>query len=86
MEHQLLAYADDLTSLGDNIDIINKNTENLINANMQIDLGVNVEKTKYTLVPRHQNADENWDIQIANRLSEMCYSSNIWELQQQITI
>jgi hypothetical protein len=30
--HQLLAYADDLNLLGDNIDTINKNTETLTDA------------------------------------------------------
>jgi hypothetical protein len=30
--HQLLAYVDDVNLLGDNIDIINENTETLINA------------------------------------------------------
>jgi hypothetical protein len=30
--HQLLAYADDLNLLGDNIDTIKKNTETLIDA------------------------------------------------------
>jgi hypothetical protein len=30
--HQLLAYADDVNLLGDNIDIVNKNTQTLIDA------------------------------------------------------
>jgi hypothetical protein len=45
--HQLLAYADDVNLLGDNIDIINKNTQTLIDASKEVGLEVNVEKTKY---------------------------------------
>jgi hypothetical protein len=36
--HQLLAYADDVNLLGDNINTINKNTETLIDTSK--DLGV----------------------------------------------
>jgi hypothetical protein len=34
--HQLLAYADDVNLLGDNIDTINKNTETLIDASKEV--------------------------------------------------
>jgi hypothetical protein len=40
--HQLLAYADDVNLLGDNIDTINTNTESLINASKEVGLEVNV--------------------------------------------
>jgi hypothetical protein len=53
--HQLLAYADDVNLLGPNIDTIKKNTETLIVANKVVGLEINVEKTKYMLLPRHQN-------------------------------
>jgi hypothetical protein len=36
--HQLLAYADDVNLLGDNIDTIRKNTETLIDASMEVGL------------------------------------------------
>jgi hypothetical protein len=68
--HRLLAYADDVNLLGDNIDTINKNTETLIDASKEVCLEVNVEKTKYMLVSRDQNADQNRDIKIGNRLCE----------------
>jgi hypothetical protein len=45
--HQLLAYADDVNLLGDNINTINKNSETLIHASKEVGLEVNVEKTKY---------------------------------------
>jgi hypothetical protein len=50
--HQLLAYADDVSLLGDNIGTINKNTQTLIDAGNEVGLDVNVEKTKYMLVSR----------------------------------
>jgi hypothetical protein len=53
--HQLLAYADDVNRLGDNVDAIKKNTETLIDASKEVDLEIKVEKTKYMLLPRHQN-------------------------------
>jgi hypothetical protein len=48
--HQLLAYADNVKLLGDNIDTITKNTETLIGASKEVGLEVNTEKTKYVAV------------------------------------
>jgi hypothetical protein len=44
--HQLLAYADDVDVLGDNIsvDTIKKNTGTLIDASEEVGLEINVEK------------------------------------------
>jgi retron-type reverse transcriptase len=67
--HQLLAYADDVNLLGDNIDTI-KNTETSIDACKDVDLEVNIEKSNHTLVSRDQNADKNQDIKIGNRSFE----------------
>jgi uncharacterized protein (UPF0335 family) len=55
--HQLMAYADDVNLLGDNIDTINKNTKTLIVASKGVGQEVNVVKTKYMSVSREQNAD-----------------------------
>jgi hypothetical protein len=59
--HQLLVYADDVNLLGDNMDTmsINKNTSTLIDANKEVGLEVNGEKTKYMLVSHDQNAGQN---------------------------
>jgi hypothetical protein len=59
--HQLLAYAEDVNLLGDNIDTINKNTETLIDPSKEVGLEVNVKKTKYMLVSWDQNAGQNQD-------------------------
>jgi hypothetical protein len=65
--HQLLAYADDVNLLGDNINNIKRDAEILIDASKEVDLEVNVEKTKYMLVSHYQNAGQNHDIKIANK-------------------
>jgi hypothetical protein len=68
--HQLLDYADDVNLLRKNIDTINNNTEILIGASQEVGQVANVRKTKYMLVSRHQNAVQNLEIKIANRLFE----------------
>jgi hypothetical protein len=45
--HQLLAYADDVNLLGDDIDTYNNIAETLSDASKEVSLEVNVEKTKY---------------------------------------
>jgi hypothetical protein len=57
--HELLAYADDVNLLGDDIDTRNRNTETLIDASKVVGLEVNVEKIKCMLVSCDQNADQN---------------------------
>jgi hypothetical protein len=68
--HQLLAYADDVNLLGDDIDTINRNTETLIYASKELGLQVNVQKPKYMLVSCDQNADQTQGIEIGHRSFE----------------
>jgi hypothetical protein len=65
--HHLLAYADDVTLLGDNIDIVKKNTATVIDASKEVGLEINLEKTKYMSLSHHQYARTNNDKAIANR-------------------
>jgi hypothetical protein len=45
--------------------MIRKNTEALFNTSKDIGLEVNIEKTKYMLMPHHQNVRHNYNIKIA---------------------
>jgi hypothetical protein len=67
---QLLAYVDDVNLLGDNIDTIDRNTKTLTDASKEVGLEVNIDKTKYMLVSRDQNAGQNREIKIGNRSCE----------------
>jgi hypothetical protein len=72
--HQLLAYADDVNLLGDNIEI-------LTDANKVVGLGVNIEGTKYMLLSFHQNAGQNQDIKhskqiVAERVTVQIFRNN----------
>jgi hypothetical protein len=60
--HQLLPYADRVNLMGGNKDIINKHAETLIDARKEVGLDINVKKTKYMLLSRHQNAGQNRNI------------------------
>jgi hypothetical protein len=64
--NQLLAYADDVNLLGDNIDTIKKHKETLSDTSKEVGLEINVDKTKYMLLSRHQKVGQNRDIKIAN--------------------
>jgi hypothetical protein len=60
--HQFPVYADDLHLLEDNINTTSKNTEALADITKEVSLEINVEQTK----PRHQTAERNHNIKVAN--------------------
>jgi hypothetical protein len=71
--HQLLANADDVNLLADNIDTTKKNKETLIDANNEAGLEVRVKKTKYMLLSHHQNVGQNRAIKI--RVANISYEN-----------
>jgi hypothetical protein len=54
--HQLLAYADDVNIVGENINTIQTNTNALLDASKTTCLEVNPKKSKYFLMPTCQKA------------------------------
>jgi hypothetical protein len=64
--YQHLAYADGMNVLRDNVEVVNKKTDTIFNASNKVCLEINVEKSKYLLLSRHQNVSKNRDIKIAN--------------------
>jgi hypothetical protein len=68
--HQILAYADNVNIMGENINTIKKNTEALLGAGKKVGREVNPEKTKYVLMSCSQKVGQKHSIKIVNRSFE----------------
>jgi hypothetical protein len=68
--HQLLAYPDDVDTVGENIDTVKTKTEAYLDASKLVGLEVNQEKTKYMLMLRSRKLGQEHTIKIAWRSFE----------------
>jgi hypothetical protein len=83
--YRLLLYAVDVNMLGDNIDAIKKITNSLIDAGKEVGLEIRAETSKCMLLSCHQNAGQNYGIQIAKisfkNVAEFKYLGTIVTIQ-----
>ena len=70
--HELLAYADDVNILGGSLHTVKENAEAVVVATMEIGLEVNVDKTKYMIMSRDQNAGRSHSMKIDNSCVRVC--------------
>jgi hypothetical protein len=63
-----------VNSSGESINIINKNTEVLIDTSKEDGLEVNAEETNHIFVSRHQTTGQNHYIRVANKYFNKVYT------------
>ena len=68
--YQLLDYADDVNILVGSIHTLKENAEALVAATREIGLEVRIDKTKYMVMSRDQNAVRNHSVRIDNNTFE----------------
>jgi hypothetical protein len=68
--HQLLVYADNVNIVGGSVHAIKKSTEALVAASKVTGPEANAEKTKYMVMSRDQNAEQNHNIKVDNKSFE----------------
>jgi hypothetical protein len=56
--------------LSDSVNTIKENSETLLEAGRDIGLEINAVKTKYMIMSRHQNSEQNQNIRTANESFE----------------
>jgi len=74
-----VAYADDVNIMGGSIHTLKENAEALVAATREIGLDVSVDKTKYMVMSRDQNAGRIHSVRIDDVPSRGWKSLNIWE-------
>ena len=80
--HQLLAYADDVNIPGRNVHTVKENAEALVVATKDIGLEVNVDKTKYMIMSRDQNAGRSHSMKTDNSCIErVSHADSCYRLQ-----
>jgi len=67
---KFLLYPDYVNILGGSIYTIKKNREALVVTSKEIDLEINAEKIKYTVMSRDENAGKNHNIKTDNKSLE----------------
>jgi hypothetical protein len=68
--HQLLAYADDVNILEENIHTLKENAETLVAATRENGLEESADKTKYMVMSRDQNAGRIHSVRMDNSTFE----------------
>jgi hypothetical protein len=75
--HQFLVYANDVHIFGESVSTVKENADSLVEVSRKT--GLEVNKTKYMVMSRDQNAGRRYSIKIDNSSFEKWKSSNIWE-------
>jgi hypothetical protein len=81
--HHLLVYADNVNLLDDNVNTKKENSETLLKTSRDIRLEITVAKTKYMVMSRHSNSEQNQNIRIANDSFEKVAKFKYWGRRKQ---